>query len=725
MRVAAASVLALLLGVFTPALASSPPTEIISFQGTTAGLSGAFPPDPNIAVSGTYVVEAANSALAIYNKSGVRMPISPIAPVLLFRTLFAPLGSSCMSPVGDPIIVYDSAADRWLLSASANNIGANTYTLPDHQCLAVSKTNNPLGAWWTYDYTLPAGLMADYEKIVAWPGANAYVLSNKEYTKNGSSPALYPFAGVGLFAFQRDKLLAGDPTATMIYVNYTDPAVLPIGIVNGPDGFMQPATFDGPTPPVGEDIPFAWLTSVSMWGNASDSVRFFTFHIDMGNPGASVFTESQTAVPVPSYTAELNPVPLPACPGSALGSAVDAYGDRLMWRLAYRLHADGHETLVGHHVVDVGGNRSGIRWYIFTRPTSRDPFTLADSGTHAPDTSWRWTGSVATDKFDNLAVGYDVATGHGVDVRVSGHTPTDPPGQLSGETSLIAIDSSYGYAFNGSHRWGDYAAMAVDPSDDCTLWFVDEYIDESTCLAKGNWSTRIGAVQFPECLSLPTPTPSPTGMATSPPWTPTPPYCKTFTPTATPTPTPAQPVITPTCTSLTQICWSYPIKSLWKLWVDGLFRESWTEATPGATPGNWTHPLTNVTPGDQVAMQACALPTATPTVTATSTSTPTPTVPAATPTRTRRPDFLPQSGWKKYSDQGSAPDDDTLIMRDGVGVFDRFGRMLIAPVTQATLGASVAGAVRACSDCVPGTSPCAAGGTGALAYGDGTNWRCP
>jgi hypothetical protein len=163
-----------------------------------------------------------------------------------------------------------------------------------------------------------------------------------------------------------------------------------------------------------------------------------------------------------------------------------------MWRLQYR-NFGTHETLVGNFVTDVDGtDHGGIRWFEL-RKTGAGPWTLFQEGTYAPDTAHRWMGSVAMDKDGNIALGYSVSSNTVFpSIRYAGRLASDPPGTLpQGEVSVIEGTFSQ----TGPTRWGDYSAMVVDPADDCTFWYTNEYV----ATVSGNWGTRIASFRFPSC----------------------------------------------------------------------------------------------------------------------------------------------------------------------------------------------------------------------------------
>ncbi|MFY9916221.1 MAG: hypothetical protein WAK18_16235, partial [Nocardioidaceae bacterium] len=173
---------------------------------------------------------------------------------------------------------------------------------------------------------------------------------------------------------------------------------------------------------------------------------------------------------------------------------------RATWRLAYRKLGPGLESLVTSQTVEARPGVAGVRWYEIRR-TPGSNYSIHQQGTYAPDDGVnRWMGSIAQDKFGNLALGYSVVNGTDVypGIRYTGRQAGDPPGEMTlGEGTII--DGS-GVQTTTNSRWGDYTSMNVDPSDDCTMWYVNEYYTaagQASSLA--GWQTRIASFRLPGC----------------------------------------------------------------------------------------------------------------------------------------------------------------------------------------------------------------------------------
>ncbi len=446
------------------------------------------PPDTDGDVGPNHYVQIVNLMVRVFDKSG-----TPLTAPLKVSSIFTPLGGPCLGrDDGDPIVLYDPLADRWLVSQFC------TVATPfNHQLIAISQTPDPAGPYFLYDFLMPNNKFNDYPKFGVWP--DAYYMTDNQFNQAGTA-----FLGAGAFAFDRAKMLVGDPTASFIYFD----------IENGnPNvGGVLPADLDGYTPPPpGTPNYFVYFTADEFADPAHpfDSLRIYEFRADFANPAASTFTERADS---PVLVAPFDPrspagrrdieQPSPATSTSFL----DAISDRLMFRLQYR-NFGSHESLVVNHTVNVSGvspttpanHHAGVRYYEVRRDFSGGGFFVHEQATFAPDSANRWMGSAATDGDGNLAVGYSVS-GLSVfpSIRYAGRLATDPPGGLfQGEASLIA---GTGVQLSTTNRWGDYSALAVDPADDCTFWYTNEYYTAASQASSAvGWLTRIGTFSFPSC----------------------------------------------------------------------------------------------------------------------------------------------------------------------------------------------------------------------------------
>jgi hypothetical protein len=222
----------------------------------------------------------------------------------------------------------------------------------------------------------------------------------------------------------------------------------------------------------------------------TNALRLWKFHVDFKTPDKSTFA-GPTTIAVAPFSLTCGGTSGACVPQSGTATLLDSLGDRLMYRVAYRRYADGHETLVLNHSV-TAGQSVGIRWYEIGDPNGK-PKPL-QQGTFAPDSKFRWIGSMAIDKRGDIALGYSLSSPTLFpSISVTGRMPADPSGALEGEVTLLAGEG----AQTSLHRWGDYSAMTIDPQDDCTFWFTTEYLKATGPFQ--NWSTEIFAFRFPGC----------------------------------------------------------------------------------------------------------------------------------------------------------------------------------------------------------------------------------
>ncbi len=438
------------------------PPAIKSFQGISA--TGSVPPDVVGDVGPNHYIQMVNSDFAIYDKDG-NLLVGP-TPI---NTLWAGFGGPCeTNNNGDPIVQYDPIADRWLMSQFAIPGGAAGF----HECICISRTPDPVaGGWYRYDF--PTRVLPDYPKIGVWP--DGYYMST------------YENANLGVFAFDRARMLLGLPA---VNIKFTIPSLS----TGRPQTRILPSDIDGATPPPA-GAPNIFMRSVDgpLQGGGEDRLELFEFHADFVSPGLSTFTNLLN-LPTDPYDIEMCGALLPrtCIPQPGTSQTLDPLSNRLMRRLQYR-NFGSYETIVANQTVDANGNdHAGIRWYELRR--AGGAWSIYQQGTYSPDnTVHRWMGSMAMNGDGEMALGYSVSSRSVFPgIRYASRKASDPPGVLSNETVLIDGGGSQ----TGSSRWGDYSAMNVDPSDDCTFWYTTEYYD-ATSLA--GWKTLISRIDNPLC----------------------------------------------------------------------------------------------------------------------------------------------------------------------------------------------------------------------------------
>lgn len=445
------------------------------------------PPDATGDVGPNHYVQVVNSLYRVFSKSG-----AALTPARKLSSIFTPLGGPCLGrDDGHPTVLYDGLADRWLISQACLVASPNT-----HQLVAVSQTGDPTGAWFLYDFVMPNAKLQDEAKFGVW--RDAYYMAANQYS--GAT-----FAGTGVFAFDRARMLAGAALASQDYV-YRDLAAL------DPDlGGMLPADVDGlRAPPAGAPGLFAAFAATE-FGDPADAIRLFEFTVDFANPAASTFTERAGS---PLLVAPFDPSSPPGLddieqPAPALADeSLDSVSDRLMYRLAYRRSA-GHESLAVTHTVNLTGGitlatyQAGVRHYELRRTAPDAAFSVHEQASGLNDGTNRWLGSAALDHQGNLAVAYSASSASvAPSLRYAGRLATDPSGGLmQGEAILRA--GTFVQRSTGS-RWGMYGGLSVDPADDCTFWMTGEYYAADDPLTLVEWQTRIGRFKFATCTAVPT-----------------------------------------------------------------------------------------------------------------------------------------------------------------------------------------------------------------------------
>jgi hypothetical protein len=300
--------------------------------------------------------------------------------------------------------------------------------------------------------------MNDYPKIGVWP--DAYFMTVNQFNMPAGS-----WGGLGVFAFDRAQMLAGNP-AVMVYWD--------TGAVTPNYGGTVPADLDGPPPPAGTPgYVMEWDDSTWL-GDPTDTIRIWEVKPNWSDPPSSTFGANANYDPnfmIP--TADATPICGPGnrncIPQPGTSQKVDAIGDRLMQRLQYR-NIGGVGRLTVNMTVDAGSGRAGVRWYQLADPGTG--WAMLDQGTFAGDpgdTDHRWMAAAALDVQGNMAVGYSVSSGTTYpSIRYNGRLAGDPAGTLGTEASVIVGTG----AETGVNRWGDYSAMVVDPVDECTFWYT-------------------------------------------------------------------------------------------------------------------------------------------------------------------------------------------------------------------------------------------------------------
>lgn len=433
------------------------------------GTGTANPPDPVGDVGPTHYVRMANASFQIFNKTTGASMFGPAN----INTLFGGFGGACETEnAGDPIVLYDQIADRWLLTQFSDSTGPGFFN-----CVALSTTNNPLGTYFRWAFS--TATFPDYPKYGVWP--NAYLISTREVN-----------AGlIGAYAIDRAAMLAGNPAPPLI--EFT----VPVDQFSG-DGLL-PADLDGSTPPP-LGAPGYYLGSMDNggpYGAVEDALSLWEFNINFAVPASSTFTLVDT-IPIAPYDTIFPCVGRSCIPQPAPLGAVDilSYRQRPMHRAAYR-NFGSYQAIVSNQSVEAGPTMAGIRWWEIRNPGANS--VLYQDSTYAPGLSdglHRWMASIAQDSSGNMGMGFSAGSAMVFpSVHYTGRLQSDPLNSMA-QGEGIFVTGGGGHTAT-TRRWGDYTSMNIDSTDDCTFWYVNEFF----AVSGTTWTLRAGAFKFPDCGS--------------------------------------------------------------------------------------------------------------------------------------------------------------------------------------------------------------------------------
>ncbi|HTY40970.1 MAG TPA: carboxypeptidase regulatory-like domain-containing protein [Thermoanaerobaculia bacterium] len=456
--------------VVDPAVQHTPgpnqPGELGQFEGladidnqNTIGTEY-VPPDTNGDISPNNYIEYINTIWAVYDRSG-NLQLGPLPG----NSFWQGLGGVCETgDDGDPIVKYDRAADRWFASQFYVNGGAG----PFHQCIAISVTNDPTGDWYQYDFFISDTAFSDYPKFGIWP--DAYYMTSNLFGDT--------FDG-GAFAFNRTKMLAGDPSAEMIQFS------------TGGEGGVLPSDMNGTIPPPDGSPNYFMTYEVN-----PARLLIWQFHVDWDVPANSSFT-GPVDIPVPDFNTPVCGSFRDQCvPQLDSTELLETLSQDLMYPLAYRNFGD-HEAIVASQTVGDGNGVAQVRWYEIRDPGGSP--VAYQASTYAPDSTHRWMPSIAMDHNGNIALNYSRSdTTLHPQAAMTGRLATDPLNTMGDENIWYAGAGSQQDSFS---RWGDYTSIFIDPLDDCTFWAINEYYAADAAF---DFHTRIGSFKFPSCSIGPT-----------------------------------------------------------------------------------------------------------------------------------------------------------------------------------------------------------------------------
>jgi len=411
-------------------------TNIFEGQSTSS-----YPPDCNGAAGPNHFMQAVNTTYAIFDKTGVKLA----GPTSLSQLFLGVAGASCDD--GDPIILFDEQADRWLVTEFS--LCDSTHRL----LMAVSATNDPTGAWYAYSFDVAD--MPDYPKFSVWQ--DGYYMGDNNNSRND------------IYVFERSKMLVGEASPKFAgFRNAWRPGSV--------DDFMcaPPVDNDGVFAPAGSPGLFIAMSD-DAFNSGTDQLWIYELAVNWTTLSASTFNRVQ----------QLDVSPFDSNFGTdwtnikQLGTTqeLDAIPQVIMNVPQYR-NFGAYQTIVCCHSVDVDKtDHAGIRWYELRKTPPSTTWVVRQQGTFAPDIYSRWMGSIMLNGKNEIGVGYSV----------SGST-LYPGIRYCGQTDIEynnasgILDLPEGIILNGTasqtgtERWGDYSQMSVDPVNDSTFWFTSEYV---------------------------------------------------------------------------------------------------------------------------------------------------------------------------------------------------------------------------------------------------------
>jgi hypothetical protein len=456
---------------------SRPPVPVVaSFDGLGAGFvsrppspDGRNPSDNSLAVGPNHIVQIVNSRMAVFSKRGAMFDTTGrlVYGAVPTNTLFAGFGGTCEARNnGDAVVRYDQLANRWLYVMPIFRRPANDSTGPYSICYAVSQGADPAGPFYRYEFKRP--LFPDYPRPAVWPDGYYVPTSTSD-----------DFIQKHVCVAEREKMLQGLPAREQCIV---------IDGVN----FLNNADVDGQTlPPAGApNIMMAAGGAQLRHVYEDDGIYYWKLHVDWSDTTKTSLT-GPVKIPVAPYHYLCDGQLTSCVPQPGTDRRLDAQGDKIMQRLVYR-RVNGHESIVALHSVNTAAGGGGVRWYEFRLDRKRDP-VLYQQGTFAPDSFYRWMPSIGMDRRGDIGIGYSFGgTPNYAGQRFAARLANDPRGTLTfHETVLVEGEASQ----TGTVRWEDYTTLAMDPSDDCTFWYVGDYYRKGA----QTYSTRIGGFRLKEC----------------------------------------------------------------------------------------------------------------------------------------------------------------------------------------------------------------------------------
>ncbi len=512
--------------------------EGVGFEGPNGSGRGGNPSDNSLAVGPNHIVQIVNGrGIAVFTKKGKlfdttgKVLFGPVPSNNVFKNF---TGNCEARNSGDAVVRYDQLADRWLivlplfsrgpvrpdqptpfgpadgarvsvpgvagqpgkaeqmfvpppppLPAPGDTTGranrgrgrgrgaAQGPQGPYSMCYAESTSSDPLGSYYRYEFLRP--YFPDYPRPAIWPDGY-YIPTSTSDNRISPTVATQKHACVA----DRQAMLAGKPATEQCII---------VENVN----FFNNADIDG------KELPPKGAPNIMIAGGgrqldtllADSVVNVWQFHVDWKDPSKTKI-DGPTTIKVAPYSYLCGGQLTNCVPQPGTDRGLDSQGDKIMQRLVYR-RVNGHESILATHSIATAEGGGGVRWYEFRVDKKTRNVSLYQQGTYLGDGQYRWMASGTIDKFGNIGMGYSYGgPTHFAGQRFTGRQPNDPLGQLTFAETILAEGEA---AQTNTLRWQDYTTATLDPSDDCTVWYVGDYFKKDAT----SYSTKIGAFKMPGC----------------------------------------------------------------------------------------------------------------------------------------------------------------------------------------------------------------------------------
>jgi len=422
---------------------------IVDRDGASSNLSGFVPPDPVGAVGKDNFVQMVNGTVIVITDKDGNNTTAPFSSNIFW-------GSVNSSGAGDPMIMWDQLAERWFLLEFGSDFTS--------MLIAISDDDDPTGQYTAYKLNTPG--LPDYPKIGIWP--TGYYITTNEFTDNE----------IPTYLLDREAMLVGNPI-----LNFQRILGIPKFGFNAGFQVASAVHWDGDNPPPATTPMMAVRIHDDAWGFGSDRIEIFEFIPDFDNPNNTI-VNGPIEIPTAAFDSDLCQTNIFDCLTQGNGTTIAALEKVIMFRPQYR-NFGSHESIVLNFSVDVNGNnQAGVRW-MELRKTAIFPWFIYQEGTYAPDGLNRFMGAMAMDANGSIALGYTImGENRFPSSALTARCADDPLGEMTFNEIIIGE----GQSWSGTERWGDYAAMTVDPVDQSTFWITNEYAGPN-----GNWTTKIAS----------------------------------------------------------------------------------------------------------------------------------------------------------------------------------------------------------------------------------------